>query len=994
MFRSIIFVLVTMTSLASAVDHLDGRTPVTQDKVMYIGSSPTAAKSDTIVVFGGPGTTEGKFQDVYGFIPDRQGWTGQDNTVSSVNHWQVSDYRAAALDPGTLLNQAWWCGEDFVSCGGADLDGGYGNSYDDQLVWSGAVANAGLDVTVRVTAVLNHDLEIGYDAVELSYMGTSDWVIVWSGDDVADVVAFDETFVVTAAEYQNSNEVSLRWRVRSDGAWSDADCLYPSAGAVQIDLIEVWFDQGTGPISQGIETCQPGDPLLWTPTLPTGVGDFSKVWPMLEDINPCFLNYSPQFAFIDDGVVVPGTGGSLCITWCYGPNGFVVNSTGGLRDATHHLDNSIISPAFDLPGGDYTGHLLSFDVWTHQPIESGMYWSWEVRYSTESSGDTWTQWQDRSFMYYGGPQYRRDEHIVSDLVALGAVRAQVAFTVMELGWIWGIESNDVTPAPYFDNVAYRVFQQEGPMLTARAIDLPLDAFATTLDPANPAAASVRFDAGYLHPGTTTPGDSIVVSAVAMRQGATLIASPELHYRLTRNPIFDPWRSSGLPDEGIVVGDTTRTSGGMIVPDRWTFDLPDSGFLYPGDALRFYITVSTDLGGDIRTTTLPSDTTGYGTSPRDAMFDGAPYPEDFTFRALPSVNDIATMNHPMLLVWADAADDATNDRWFDTLAHVLTRPGDLYDLYVTGDDSDSGLGLRTSSAVLAGYDILIYSGGDRQSNLLTDSRAGTGQEDVQLLESWLALGDKGLMVWGDQVVPDLSNYPAPAGSFAFDELGADLADPVIWTLIDGQVAPGVQAAPTPPFGNAESWFVFGGCPDFDPFAALEPVGDAIVAAEWLNPSGQTGQYPYAAVLYQPDPSGRGRVTVPWDLEDFYDSPSFMYQRSVMLMDLLAHFQFLPFVGIDEDNPQPLRLSITNHPNPFNPATVVTYVTPRPGRVTIDIFDARGGRVRTLLDEVRPAGLAELPWSGCDDAGRSVSSGLYFTRIRFDGETKMQKMLLLR
>jgi hypothetical protein len=45
-------------------------------------------------------------------------------------------------------------------------------------------------------------------------------------------------------------------------------------------------------------------------------------------------------------------------------------------------------------------------------------------------------------------------------------------------------------------------------------------------------------------------------------------------------------------------------------------------------------------------------------------------------------------------------------------------------------------------------------------------------------------------------------------------------------------------------------------------------------------------------------------------------------------------------------------------------------------------------------VRPAGLAELPWSGCDDAGRSVSSGLYFTRIRFDGETKMQKMLLLR
>ena len=34
--------------------------------------------------------------------------------------------------------------------------------------------------------------------------------------------------------------------------------------------------------------------------------------------------------WIEDGGVVPGTGGTPCITWCYGPEGFVTNGTGGV----------------------------------------------------------------------------------------------------------------------------------------------------------------------------------------------------------------------------------------------------------------------------------------------------------------------------------------------------------------------------------------------------------------------------------------------------------------------------------------------------------------------------------------------------------------------------------------------------------------------------------------------------------------------------------------
>ena len=46
-----------------------------------------------------------------------------------------------------------------------------------------------------------------------------------------------------------------------------------------------------------------------TPETVTGVGDFAKIWEGLEDVYPCVTNYSPQVAFIDDGIVVPGTGG-------------------------------------------------------------------------------------------------------------------------------------------------------------------------------------------------------------------------------------------------------------------------------------------------------------------------------------------------------------------------------------------------------------------------------------------------------------------------------------------------------------------------------------------------------------------------------------------------------------------------------------------------------------------------------------------------------------
>lgn len=90
-----------------------------------------------------------------------------------------------------------------------------------------------------------------------------------------------------------------------------------------------------------------------------------------------------------------------------------------------------------------------------------------------------------------------------------------------------------------------------------------------------------------------------------------------------------------------------------------------------------------------------------------------------------------------------------------------------------------------------------------------------------------------------------------------------------------------------------------------------------------------------------------------------------------------------------------LSVTNYPNPFNPATTVKYTVPADGPVSIAIYDVRGIRVATLVDEpAHAAGAWDVEWNGLNDAGAHVPSGIYFARIVSDGVTRTRKMSLLK
>jgi len=98
---------------------------------------------------------------------------------------------------------------------------------------------------------------------------------------------------------------------------------------------------------------------------------------------------------------------------------------------------------------------------------------------------------------------------------------------------------------------------------------------------------------------------------------------------------------------------------------------------------------------------------------------------------------------------------------------------------------------------------------------------------------------------------------------------------------------------------------------------------------------------------------------------------------------------------EDGGLPSVLALNgNFPNPFNPATKISFDLPHGTKVDLEVFDIRGRKVQTLVSETLGAGQHAVIWNGSDDSGRQVSSGTYFYRLRADGQTMTNKMLLLK
>lgn len=80
---------------------------------------------------------------------------------------------------------------------------------------------------------------------------------------------------------------------------------------------------------------------------------------------------------------------------------------------------------------------------------------------------------------------------------------------------------------------------------------------------------------------------------------------------------------------------------------------------------------------------------------------------------------------------------------------------------------------------------------------------------------------------------------------------------------------------------------------------------------------------------------------------------------------------------------------NHPNPFNPETIINYSIPNAEFVSLRVYDLLGREVKTLVNEKKQAGNYSVNFNGI-----GLMSGVYYYNLKCDGKTSTKKMILIK
>ena len=83
-----------------------------------------------------------------------------------------------------------------------------------------------------------------------------------------------------------------------------------------------------------------------------------------------------------------------------------------------------------------------------------------------------------------------------------------------------------------------------------------------------------------------------------------------------------------------------------------------------------------------------------------------------------------------------------------------------------------------------------------------------------------------------------------------------------------------------------------------------------------------------------------------------------------------------------------------PNPFAARTEMELAVYRQVHVTVEVFNAAGQPVRTIMSEAVTPGTHRLQWDGRNDRGHELPSGVYFLRADVGGQSSTRKVSLVR
>jgi hypothetical protein len=115
---------------------------------------------------------------------------------------------------------------------------------------------------------------------------------------------------------------------------------------------------------------------------------------------------------------------------------------------------------------------------------------------------------------------------------------------------------------------------------------------------------------------------------------------------------------------------------------------------------------------------------------------------------------------------------------------------------------------------------------------------------------------------------------------------------------------------------------------------------------------------------------------------------------------AEYAYLPLTttGVDRDSrgakTPPLASLMPVRPNPFSAGTRVEYYLPRSQRISIEVYDVMGRKVRTLAAGYMPEGRHSITWNGRGPGGLRAAPGVYILRLDSGGFSQSRKIVLIR
>jgi hypothetical protein len=97
---------------------------------------------------------------------------------------------------------------------------------------------------------------------------------------------------------------------------------------------------------------------------------------------------------------------------------------------------------------------------------------------------------------------------------------------------------------------------------------------------------------------------------------------------------------------------------------------------------------------------------------------------------------------------------------------------------------------------------------------------------------------------------------------------------------------------------------------------------------------------------------------------------------------------------EDNIPLVTTLKGNYPNPFNPTTTISFDLAKSSDVKLEVYNIKGQKIITLVDEDFAAGQYSVVWNGKDASNRNIASGVYFYKMVTNNYSEIKKMILLK